>query len=54
MADPEEDEAATWVVGRDGGQPRRLTNEERRTAPLTNGSWDASGAASSASIAATS
>jgi dipeptidyl aminopeptidase/acylaminoacyl peptidase len=37
-----EDVPATWVVGRDGGEPRRLSDEERLTAPLTNGSWDAS------------
>lgn len=37
---PGEDEAATWVVGRDGGQPRRLSDEERRSAPLANGTWD--------------
>lgn len=36
-----EDEAATWVVGRNGGDPRRLTDQERRTAPLPNGTWDA-------------
>jgi dipeptidyl aminopeptidase/acylaminoacyl peptidase len=36
-----EDEAATWVVGRNGGQPRRLSDDERRSAPLANGSWDA-------------
>src|SRR4051812_17142261 len=35
-----EDEAGTWVVARDGGQPRRLTDEERRTAPPVNGRWD--------------
>src|SRR5687767_3852302 len=35
-----EDEAATWVVSRDGGTPRRLSDEERRVAPLTNGAWD--------------
>jgi len=35
-----EEEAATWVVGREGGAPRRLTDEERRTAPLPNGTWD--------------
>src|SRR5580765_2024982 len=35
-----DDEASTWVVGRDGGQPRRLTDEERRTAPPVNGRWD--------------
>ena len=38
---PGEDEAATWVVDRDGGAPRRLSDEERTTAPLTNGLWDA-------------
>ena len=38
---PGEDEAATWVVGREGGQPRRLSDEERRAAPLANGAWDA-------------
>jgi dipeptidyl aminopeptidase/acylaminoacyl peptidase len=37
---PNEDEAATWIVSRDGGQPRRLTDDERRRAPLTNGAWD--------------
>jgi dipeptidyl aminopeptidase/acylaminoacyl peptidase len=36
-----EDEAATWVAGRDGGQPRRLTEDERRRAPLRTGQWDA-------------
>src|SRR5688500_10128397 len=38
---PKEDQAATWVVGRDGGTPRRLTDAERRSAPLANGQWDA-------------
>jgi dipeptidyl aminopeptidase/acylaminoacyl peptidase len=37
---PGEDEAATWVVGRDGGAPRRLTDEERRSAPPAEGRWD--------------
>jgi dipeptidyl aminopeptidase/acylaminoacyl peptidase len=37
---PNEDEAATWVVGRDGGQPRRLSDAERLAAPLANGTWD--------------
>ncbi|MEZ5417076.1 MAG: prolyl oligopeptidase family serine peptidase [Vicinamibacterales bacterium] len=36
-----EDDAATWVVGRDGGAPRRLSDEERRSAPLTRGQWSA-------------
>jgi dipeptidyl aminopeptidase/acylaminoacyl peptidase len=38
---PGEDEAATWVVGRDGGAPRRLSDDERLAAPLTTGLWDA-------------
>jgi dipeptidyl aminopeptidase/acylaminoacyl peptidase len=38
---PGEDEAATWVVAREGGPPRRLSDEERRSAPLTAGTWDA-------------
>src|SRR5688572_23894513 len=38
---PKEDEAATWVVSRDGGTPRRLADSERRNAPLPNGQWDA-------------
>jgi dipeptidyl aminopeptidase/acylaminoacyl peptidase len=38
---PNEDEAATWVVSREGGQPRRLTDDERRNAPLATGHWDA-------------
>ena len=29
------------MVGRDGGAPRRLTEAERRLAPLANGQWDA-------------
>jgi dipeptidyl aminopeptidase/acylaminoacyl peptidase len=38
---PKEDQPATWVVSRDGGTPRRLSETERRTAPLTAGQWDA-------------
>ena len=38
---PKEDLAATWVVGRAGGAPRRLSETERRLAPLANGQWDA-------------
>ncbi len=37
---PGEDEAATYVVGRDGGEPRKLTDAERRTAPPALGQWD--------------
>jgi dipeptidyl aminopeptidase/acylaminoacyl peptidase len=35
-----EDEAATWVVSRDGGQPRRLSDAERKLAPPASGAWD--------------
>src|SRR5690349_22415724 len=37
---PGDDEAATYVVGRDGGEPRKLSDEERRSAPPANGRWD--------------
>jgi len=37
---PKDDQPSTWVVGRDGGAPRRLSESERRTAPLANGQWD--------------
>ncbi len=37
---PDEDEAATWVVSREGGAPRRLTDEQRRSAPPADGRWD--------------
>jgi dipeptidyl aminopeptidase/acylaminoacyl peptidase len=35
-----DDEASTWVIAREGGQPRKLTDEERRSAPPVNGRWD--------------
>jgi dipeptidyl aminopeptidase/acylaminoacyl peptidase len=35
-----EDEAATWVVPREGGAPRRLSDAERKLAPPANGAWD--------------
>ena len=38
---PKDDQAATWVVPREGGSPKRLSDTERRLAPLTNGQWDA-------------
>src|SRR5919197_3697222 len=38
---PGEDEPSTWVVARDGGDPHRLTDTERRSAPPVNGVWDA-------------
>src|SRR5262245_702690 len=37
---PGEDEAATWVVGRDGRDLRKLSDEERRSAPPVGGAWD--------------
>jgi dipeptidyl aminopeptidase/acylaminoacyl peptidase len=37
---PGDDEAATYVVAKDGGEPRKLSDEERRSAPPVNGSWD--------------
>jgi dipeptidyl aminopeptidase/acylaminoacyl peptidase len=36
----DDDEASTWVVSRDGGQPRKLSDEERRSAPPVSGRWD--------------
>jgi len=38
---PGDDEASTWVVARDGGAPRKLSDEERRSAPPVAGRWDA-------------
>ena len=38
---PGDDEASTWVVARDGGAPRKLTDDERRSAPPVDGRWDA-------------
>ncbi len=38
---PGDDEPATYVVGRDGGEPRKLADEERRGAPpASGGAWD--------------
>jgi dipeptidyl aminopeptidase/acylaminoacyl peptidase len=37
---PGEDEASTWVVGRDGSGLRKLSDEERRSAPPVGGVWD--------------
>src|SRR5882672_6277487 len=37
---PGEDEAATYVVGRDGGEPKKLSDAERRNAPPVSGAWD--------------
>src|SRR5215468_994136 len=38
---PGEDEASTWTVERDGVEPRKLSDAERRNAPPANGVWDA-------------
>src|SRR5690242_933020 len=35
-----DDEASTWVVSREGGEPRRLTDAERKSAPPATGVWD--------------
>ena len=37
---PGEDDPATYVVARDGGEPRRLSDEERKRAPATSCEWD--------------
>src|ERR1700704_902777 len=34
-----DDEPSTWVVARDGGAPRKLSDDERRSAPPVNGAW---------------
>ncbi len=37
---PGDDEASTWVVTRDGSDLRKLSDEERRSAPPVAGAWD--------------
>jgi dipeptidyl aminopeptidase/acylaminoacyl peptidase len=37
---PGEKEASTYVVARDGGDPRKLSDEEARNVPAANGRWD--------------
>ena len=37
---PGEDEASTYAVGRDGGEPRKLSEEEARDTPPASGRWD--------------
>jgi dipeptidyl aminopeptidase/acylaminoacyl peptidase len=37
---PGEEEASTYAVGRDGGSPVKLTEEQRKSAPPANGRWD--------------
>ena len=36
----DDDEASTWVVDKAGGAPRKLSDEERKSAPPVNGRWD--------------
>jgi len=37
---PGDDEAATYVVEKNGSEPRKLSDSERRNAPPANGAWD--------------
>jgi dipeptidyl aminopeptidase/acylaminoacyl peptidase len=37
---PGEEEASTYVVGKDGGEPKKLTEAEAKDAPPANGRWD--------------
>jgi dipeptidyl aminopeptidase/acylaminoacyl peptidase len=37
---PGEKESSTYVVGRDGGEPRKLTDDEVKAAPPATGRWD--------------
>ncbi len=38
---PGEDEASTWVAGRDGGEPRKLGDDARKLVPpAAGGQWD--------------
>src|SRR6476659_5427241 len=37
---PGDDEAFTYVVSRDGGEPKKLSDAERGNAPPVNGVWD--------------
>ncbi|MEO5896272.1 MAG: alpha/beta fold hydrolase [Vicinamibacterales bacterium] len=37
---PGEDESSTYVVARDGGEPRKLSEAEVKNAPPGNGRWD--------------
>jgi dipeptidyl aminopeptidase/acylaminoacyl peptidase len=37
---PGDDEASTWVVGRDGANLRKLSDDERRSVPPVGGVWD--------------
>jgi dipeptidyl aminopeptidase/acylaminoacyl peptidase len=37
---PGEEESATYVVGRDGGEPRKVSDEEKKRIPPASGTWD--------------
>src|SRR5689334_10727770 len=37
---PGEDEASTYSVGRDGGTPVKLSDEQKKSVPPPNGRWD--------------
>jgi dipeptidyl aminopeptidase/acylaminoacyl peptidase len=37
---PQDEEAATWVVLREGGEPRKLTDEQRKNVTPVGGTWD--------------
>ena len=37
---PGQDEASTYVVGREGGAPVELTEDQKKAAPPVNGRWD--------------
>src|SRR5215207_774314 len=38
---PGEEESSTYVVSRDGGEPRKLSEADAKNAPPANGRWDA-------------
>jgi dipeptidyl aminopeptidase/acylaminoacyl peptidase len=37
---PGDKESSTYVIGRDGGEPRKLSDEEAENAPPSTGRWD--------------
>src|SRR3954471_14106300 len=37
---PGEEEASTYAVGRDGGPPAKLSDEQKKNVPPANGRWD--------------
>jgi dipeptidyl aminopeptidase/acylaminoacyl peptidase len=37
---PGEEESSTYVVGKDGGEPKKLTEAEEKDAPPANGRWN--------------